>query len=96
VTRETERGERVIDHWEPIGELVAILAQEKPEARIRWKQQGFPITHKLIVEGGNGIGIQAGDKLEHQGRRFFVTQQPYDPGELGHWTVFYCQERFDV
>jgi hypothetical protein len=93
---ETERGDTFIDRWEKIGELVGVLAQERPESRMRWNQQGFPVSHRIIAEGGNNLEILPGDSFEHEGRRFFVTEIPYDPGELGHWTIYYCQERRDV
>jgi hypothetical protein len=94
--RETERGRVIIDHRQKIGAITAVLAQMKPDEQYEWHQQGSPATHKIIMEGPNEMGIRAGDLLVYQGRCFYVARQGYDPGELGHWTIFHCNERHDV
>lgn len=94
--RETENGRELINGYETVGTLQAILAQARPEERERWRQVNHPITHKLIMQHKPTFEVKPGDIFERDGRRFYHQTLPYDSGDLGHWTVFYCDERIDV
>jgi hypothetical protein len=93
--KETERGDVLVNKRLYIGSLCAVLAQAKPDERERWHQLGHPVTHKLISEGPNVLKLTAGDLLMCEDRRFYIQSEPYDPGELGHWTIYYCEETKD-
>ncbi len=95
-TRETNRAQVVVAGYDDQGSVRAILAQAKPEEIERWKQLGHPITHKIIMQRRPTFEIRAGDIFERAGQRFYVQAQPHDVGDLGHWTIFYCDERSDV
>ena len=79
-----------------VGTLLAVLAQAKPEEIERWKQQGHPITHKIIQQGPPSFEIKPNDEFERGERRFIHHKLPYDPGDLGLWTIYYCEERSDT
>jgi hypothetical protein len=55
-----------------------------------------PVTHKIIVQGRPAFEIKSGYIFERAGRRFFMQELPYNIGDLGHWTIFYCSERTDI
>jgi hypothetical protein len=95
-TRENERGQEVISNYEPVGTIRAVLAQAKPEEIERWKQLNHPITHKIIMQRRPPFDIRSGDIFERAGRRFYNQATPYDVGDIGHWTIFYCDERSDA
>ncbi len=97
--RETEMG-RVLsagrNEEELLGQIRAILAAAKPEEIERWRQLEHPVTHKIIMKHKPPFAVRPGDIFEKSGRRFYVQTHPYDPGGIGHWTIFYCDERSDV
>jgi len=95
-THETQRGRETINGYETLGTLRAILAQAKPEEIQRWRQLNHPVTHKIITQHKPDFEVKPGDIFEHNGRRFYTQTLPYDPGDLSHWTIFYCDERTDV
>jgi hypothetical protein len=94
--RENERGQVLNNGFAPVGTIRAILAQAKPEEIERWKQLNHPVTHKIIMQHRPPFDIRPGDIFERAGRRFNMQTLPYDPGDIGHWTIFYCDERSDA
>ena len=95
--RGTENGrEGLTNQFVEIGKIHAILAQAKPEEVQRWRQLNHSITHKIIMQYVPPFDIQPGDVFERDGRRFYHQMVPYDVGDLGHWTIFYADERSDV
>jgi hypothetical protein len=94
--RENQRGQELVNGFTPVGTIRAILAQAKPEEKERWKQLNHPVTHKIIMQHRPPFDIRPGDIFERAGRRFYMQAVPYDPGDIGHWTVFYCDERSDA
>lgn len=94
--RENERGQEVICGYEPLGNIRAILAKAKPEEIERWKQLNHPVTHKIIMQHKPPFEVRPGDIFERAGRRFYTQAMPHDPGDLGHYTIFYCDERSDA
>jgi len=94
--RRTDSG-RIMDNGrEKIGEIKAILAAAKPEERERWGQLEHPVTHKIIQQGAPAFKIIPGDSIERGESRYIVQGQPYDPGGISHWTIYYCDERSDI
>jgi len=94
--RETERGRITTNGYTEIGRVRAILAQARPEEIQRWRQLTHPITHKVITRQKPDFEVRPGDIFERDGRRFYNQALPYNPGDIGHWTIFYCEERTDV
>ena len=96
-TRGTESGrEGLINDYKPIGVIQAVLAQATTEETERWRQLTHPITHKIIMQNAPPFEVKSGYIFERAGRRFYVQALPYDVGDLGQWTIFYCDERTDV
>jgi len=101
VTRKTENGRAgLINRFENVGCLRGILAAAKPEEIERWRQLNHPISHKVITQGSPDFEIRPGFCFalrQVSGHRYFYNQtQPYNVGDLDHWIIFYCEERFDV
>jgi hypothetical protein len=94
--RETELGRVVSGGFEDLGEIKAILAAAKPEEREQWRQLSHPITHKIIMQGKPSYEVLPGYVFEYDKRRFYNQGMPYNVGDLGHWTIFYCDERTDI
>ena len=93
---ENSIGREIINQYQEIGKIRAILAAARSEEVERWRQLNHPISHKIIMKGKPSFDIRAGDIFEYGGRRFYATALPYEPGNIGHWTIFYCNERADV
>jgi len=81
---------------ERLGSIRAILAAAKPDEIERWRQLEHPVTHKIIQKGAAPFEIKAGDSLVRGEKRYIVQTAPYDPGDLHHWTIYYCEERSDA
>lgn len=73
--------------------LQAVLAQATPLEKERWKQTQHPISHIITQTGSPKAGIE--DRLVF-GNRIFLVQGVDDPGALGHFTLYYVEERFDM
>ena len=95
-TKETARGREITDGYDPLGTIRAVLAQAKSEETERWRQLEHPITHKITKHGRPEFDIKPGDIFEYAGRRFYNQAISYDIGDLGHWAIFFCDERTDV
>ena len=107
--RDTELGRTLRDSEKKIGKILAILAAASPEEKERWRQLEHPITHKIIMryattyeilpgdvfeyEPQPTFGLQAPEQYERKVRRFYNQAVPYDIGDIGHWNIFYCEER---
>lgn len=80
----------------PDGEIVGIISQAKQNEIEQWKQNGHPITH-TIVQRGTKDRAMATEILELKGtKRRFQIKGVNDPGELGHFTIYYVEERLDL
>ena len=98
-TRGTDIGrEGLINDYVKLGTLRAILAQARPEEIQRWRQLGHPVSHKVIMQHIPPFAVNAGYVFEQKssGQRFYVSTLPYEPGGIGHWTIFYLNDRRDV
>lgn len=88
--QQNSRG-RSIDHYESVGELFkAILNGAMPEQKLYYEQLQHPITHVISHRGKPRA--KEGDRLVMKDRVFYV-QGVDDPGDLGVWTLYYCEER---
>lgn len=94
-TRSTGNGREINNGYSMLGKIKGILAEAKPAEIERWRQLGHPVTHKIIQQG-TFPNIKAGCVLELDQRRFYIQAQPYNPGGINHWTIYYCEERSDV
>ena len=79
--------------YRKIGTVRAVLASARGDEMQRGKQLSHPVTHKIIMSRSPDFDIMPGDVFELAGRRFYHTAIPYDVGGLGHFTIFYCDER---
>ena len=92
----TASGRIIMNGPEQRGEIKAILAAAKPEEIERWRQLEHPVTHKIIQQGVAPFEIKPGDYIVRGGSRYIVQTAPYNPGDLNHWTIYYCEERSDA
>ena len=98
-TRGTDNGrEGLVDGFTEVGKVRAILAQARPDETQRWRQLNHPVSHKIIMQHAPPFEVKTGYVFELSGteQRFYVSTMPYEPGGIGHWTIFYCIERKDV
>ena len=76
----------------------AVLAQAKPEEKVRWQQTQHPITHTIVQRGAPAAAEE--DRLVLQitidKSRYFYVQGVDDVGGLGNWTIYYAEERSDT
>lgn len=71
----------------------AILCGATSEQKLQYQQMNHPISHTISHEG-KPIAKE-GDRLVLKNRAFYV-QGVDDPGDLGIWTLYYCEERSDT
>ncbi len=71
----------------------AILCGATPEQKLQYQQMEHPISHVISHEGKPKA--KEGDRLILKDRAFYV-QGVDDPGDLGIWTLYYCEERSDT
>lgn len=79
-----------------LGEIKAILAAARPEEVNRWKQIEHPVSHKIIQQGTAPFEVKPGDWFVRGNKRYINRADPYNPGDINHWTIYYCDERSDV
>lgn len=78
---------------QPDGFIHAILCGATTEQKLQYQQMEHPISHVISHEGKPRA--KAGDRLILENRTFYV-QGVDDPGDLGIWTLYYCEERSDT
>jgi len=76
----------------PSGTISAVLAKADPKQQERWNQLQHPISHVITQKGRPQA--EAEDRLALGARKFYI-QGVDEPGELGLWTIYYAEERFD-
>ena len=79
-----------------LGEIKAILAAARPDEVNRWKQLEHPVSHKIIQQGVAPFQIKPGDYFVRGEKRYINRTDPYNPGDINHWTIYYCDERSDT
>ena len=78
--------------YESSGHLFGILSDVTPQEIERWGTTEKPITHKIVQYGGDNKAAD-GETLMFNDRYFYIQRSPRNPGGLGHFTVYYCEER---
>jgi hypothetical protein len=78
-----------------IGSLYGTITEASQREKDDWKQQNHPITHKVVTQGNTAVKVE--DVLvltdaANTTRKFYV-QGKDNPGELGIFQIFYCEER---
>ena len=85
--------------YEDVGTIIGILATATQKEIEQWKQNGHPITHKVVQRGVN-IQAVAGNYLilsNPNGKdRYFYIQGRNNPGELNHMMRYFVEERQDL
>lgn len=61
----------------------------------QWKQNGHPITHK-IIEYSAQAKVKPCEYLVNESGRQFYVQGAKNPGDLNLTMIYYVEERFDV
>ena len=74
------------------GFIYGILSRATPEEREQWGTTESPVTHK-IVQRGTVNAANDKDVLQLGDRYFDIQKPPRNPGDLGHFTVYFCEER---
>ena len=71
-----------------------VLSQASEKEIELHSRSEHPVDHTIVHQGAPLC--QPGDLIRTEdGRLFRVSQKPHDPGELGLWTVIYCEGRDD-
>jgi hypothetical protein len=76
--------------------LLGMLVNASQKEIDQWKQNGHPITHK-IIEYSSMVKAKATDYLinDHDGRQFYV-QGTKNPANLNVTMIYYVEERLDL
>lgn len=86
-------------YLEPSGTIRGILVQSDPKEVEQWKQDGHPITH-TVIQRWDKFPAKATDVLQLKAKdgkaRHFLVQGVKNPGELGHFTIYFVLEREDL
>ena len=83
-------GSYLTDDAEP---FLAILCGANPEQQSQFKQLGHTISHVISHEGEPKA--KEGDRLI-SGNKVYLIRSIDNPGEMGLWTLYYCDERKDI
>lgn len=73
-----------------IGTVSGSLVKVGQSEAERWKQQGHPITHKIVVRGTTKA--KAEDVLVFDGARYYVHAKE-NRAQLGQFFSLYCEYR---
>ena len=99
-----EDGRPASQTYTPIGSIYGFLMRashgdvEQWKSRNQWKQEGHPVTHKIIQMNGQ-LHAELSDWLQlsdNNSMRLFRIKGIHNPGELGYFTVYYVEERKDL
>lgn len=75
--------------------FLGMLTQASQKEIDQWKQNGHPITHKIIQYGGSTMA-KATDCLKLSEDRCFYVQGRKNPADLGLTMIYYVEERLDL
>lgn len=91
----TEKGRPANGKLIPVGEIMGIRTQANQTDKEQWKQKGHPISHTIVQRGT--ADVKPADILELEGtNRRYCVRGLRDPAELGHFTVYFVEEREDL
>lgn len=74
-----------------LGALVGASQKEKDQ----WKQEGHPITHKIIEFSAVEKAKPSSYLVTEDGRQFYI-QGAKNPGNMNVTMIYYVEERFDI
>jgi hypothetical protein len=95
----TSSGKPISCGYEDIGHIIGILATANQKEVEHWKQQGHPITHKIVQQGIKNAAVATNYLvLSETGKkdRYFYVQGTGNPGELNHMMRYFVEERQDL
>ncbi len=96
----TATGRPVAEKFTPVGEFTGIMMRASQgdvsqwKATEQWKQDGHPVLYK-IIQRGISVSAKPGDMLELMDRKFYVLGT-HNPAGLGHFCIYFAQERKDL
>ena len=96
----TETGRPIAEKFTSAGQFIGIMMRASQgdvsqwKATEQWKQDGHPVLYK-IIQRGIGASAKPGDMLELMDRKFYVLGT-HDPAGLGHFCIYFAQERKDL
>ncbi len=100
----TDNGRPETGAFTPSGEITGLIMLasrgeiEQWESREQWKQERHPVTHK-IIQNGTQNRLSPSDVIESvsEGKtRRFIVKGAHDPAELGHFIIYFVEEREDL
>ncbi len=95
----TDNG-KIAQDLTPAGKIAGIIMAASIGDMQQWKggetykQNTHTVLYKIIERGSSKIAKPA-DVLKLDGRQFIITGM-HDPGGLGHYTVYFVEERLDL
>ena len=95
----TESGRPTSGGYTDIGSIIGTLATANQSEIEKWKQEGHPITHKIVQQGvKNAAKATNYLVLSEKGKkdRYFYIQGTSNPGELNHMMRYFVEEREDL
>lgn len=95
----TASGKPISGEYTDVGHIIGILATATQDEREKWKQEGHPVTHKIVQKGVQKAAIATNYLvLSEEGKkdRYFYVQGTSNPGELNHMMRYYVEERKDL
>ena len=95
----TSSGKPIAGGYEDVGAIIGILATASQKEIEQWKQNGHPITHKIVQQGVQNAAIATNYLvLSEKGKkdRYFYVQGTSNPGELNHIMRYFVEERKDL
>lgn len=90
------RGRILQGQGQLLGTFLGILAQAQSDEKERWRQLTHPISHKIIQRGMPDFPLEVGDVFQCGETELILSAVPYNVAGLGHWVIYYCQERRDL
>lgn len=75
--------------------FLAARIRASQKEKEQWKQNGHPITHK-IIEYSAQVKARPRDYLVTEDGRQFYIQGTDNPGDMNVTMIYYVEERFDV
>ncbi len=100
----TDNGRPETRSLTPSGEITGLIMRasrgeiQQWESSEQWKQEGHPVTHKIIQQGTQNR-LSPSDVIESVSKgktRRFIVKGANDPAELGHFTIYFAEEREDL
>lgn len=85
--------------YQECGSLMGVLTSTSPSEREKWKQDGHEVTNKIVQYYGEiakkGQYLKLENPVSGEPSLYFIETLK-NPGELGHFTVYYVNKRDDL